>query len=117
MYFLTAALAFCVAVFCLFFSFVSEIGWLFIVPTFLAVLCFAGGIGLSIFKPMRGAWLSTLGALLCGFALIANLFDLIRVIPFRKYPGQGWLLVPSSLFLLVMIAHIATAVNKLRSAR
>jgi hypothetical protein len=38
MYFVSAALALCVAVFCTFFSFASGSGWPFLLPTSISVL-------------------------------------------------------------------------------
>jgi hypothetical protein len=112
MYFTSAAVAFCVAVVCMLFSFAGGLGWSFLLPTLISVLCLSSGAGVSISKPLIGTRISGIGAALCALALIADLIQLINAIPFQQQPEQIALLLPPGVFLLVMILHIAAAVYK-----
>jgi hypothetical protein len=115
-YFASAALALCVAVYCTFFSFVSGGGWPFLLPTLISVVCLSCGAGLSISRPLRGTWISGVGAMLCALAIIAALSQLIQAIPFHQQPQQALLLAAPGLFLLVMTFHVAAAVYKYKAA-
>lgn len=115
MYFASAALALCVAVFCTFFSFASGGGWPFLLPTLISVLCLSCGAGVSISRPLKGTCISGIGAMLCALALIAALIQLVQVIPFHQQPEQAVLLAAPGLFLLVMISHVAAAIYKYRA--
>lgn len=115
MYFVSVALAICVAVACTLFSFVAGLGSLFLLSTVISVLLLTGGAGLSISNPRKGVWISGVGAAICAMALIAGLVQLIEAIPFREQPEQTSLLATPSVFLLVAISHLAAALNKYKT--
>ena len=115
MYFVSVALAFCVAVVCTVFSFVGGLGWSFLMPTLISVLLLTGGAALFVSYPRWGVWLAGGGAAICAMALIAELIQLIEAIPFREHPEQTTLLATPSVFLIVMISHLAAAHNKYKA--
>ena len=117
MYFASAAIALCVAVFCTFFSFVGGLGWLFLLPTLISVICLSCGAGMSIRSPLRGTWVSGFGAISCTLMVIAAAIQLIQAIPFRQQPQQAVMLAAPGLFLVVMILHVVAAVYKYRAEK
>jgi hypothetical protein len=108
-YYLSAGVALCVAICCVFFSFIGALGLMLLSSTTLSVLLIAAGGIISIPKPIAGVWTSASGALCCALALLAGLYQTISAFSAAQRPVPFEVRWFYFLFLIAMIWHLLAA--------
>jgi hypothetical protein len=106
-YFATASIAFCIAIFCTFCSFIGGLGWPYLAPSLAAVFSILFGALVAIRRRTVGARLSAAGAVLCTGVILSFMAALLVAIPLRQQPRQAIMLAAPAALLILVLSHPA----------